>query len=68
MLQETNLHGTDHVFESHKIIGHNHSKEDGHDPGADESLNCLLGGDLDELCSSKRDSADISKDVIGDDQ
>jgi hypothetical protein len=32
------------------------------------TFNSLLGADLDQLCATKSDTADVCKDVIGDDQ
>lgn len=56
------------VLAAHEQVGEEDGKDHGHDPGADETLDRLLGAQLDELCPAKGDAADVGKDIIGDDQ
>lgn len=66
--------GESHVNRANKVLGSHHqvdedqSPKDRHDPGADETLHRLLGGQLDELRTTKGDTADVGKDVVGDDE
>ena len=32
------------------------------------TFNGLLGADLDQLCATKSDTADVREDIVGDDQ
>lgn len=60
--------GADEVFIPHQQVGHEHSKNDGTDPGANEPFNSLLRRELYQLCAAKGDAADIGKDVVRDDK
>lgn len=64
-LRETYIYGANEVFITHEDICHGVTEHDGEDPRADEALNRLLGGKLDELRSPKSYAANIGKDVIG---
>lgn len=52
------------VFVAHEDVRHGEAKDDGKDPGSNESFNCLFRRELDELCTSKGDAADIGEYVI----
>lgn len=60
--------GADEVLAAHQQVGEEDGKDDCHDPGADKTLDRLLGAQLDELGAAKGDSTNVGKDVIGDDQ
>ena len=56
---------TNEIFVAHKNIGHSKAENDGQDPRAHKSFNCLLGGDLDKLGAAKSDTTDVGEDVVG---
>jgi len=58
----------DKVLGAQQQVGQDDAEEDGHDPGADEALDCLLGGQLDQLGAAESDAADVGEDVVSDDQ
>lgn len=74
----------DKVFRSHEEVREKEANDDGADPGTDEAcresahnlnqacliltFDRLLGRDLDKLRPSKRDSTNVGKDVVDDDQ
>ena len=58
--------GADEVFVAHEDIGHAKPEEDGQDPGSDETLDRLLGRELDELRAAESNAADVRKYVVGD--
>lgn len=60
--------GADEVLGAHQDVGQHGAPEDGHDPGADEALNRLLGGELDQLCLAEGDAAYVGEDVVADDE
>ena len=60
--------GADEVLGAHQHFREHDTPEHGHDPGADEALDRLLGRQLDQLSTAKGDTADIGKDVIADDE
>lgn len=62
------IYGADEVGISHEDVGEDDAEEDGEDPGADEAFDGFLGGELDELCPAKRDTADVGPDVVRDDK
>ena len=64
----TYVDGADEVFVAHQDIGEAEGKDDGENPGADKTLNSLLGTDLDKLGTAKGDATDVGENVIGDDQ
>lgn len=64
----TYVHGADEELGAHHDAAQEDGEEDGHDPGTDETLDSLLGRQLDELRASKSNTADISKDIVGDDE
>lgn len=58
----------DEVLVAHQNIGHEVTKNNGANPCPKETLHGLLGGQLDELGASESDTADISEDIIRDNQ
>lgn len=60
--------GTDEVLVTDQQVGHEITKGNGAGPCAEESLNSLLRGELNKLCPSKANTANIGEDIIGDDQ
>lgn len=58
----------DEVLGSHHDAGKDHGENDSHDPGTDKTLDSLLGRELDELGTSKENTANVSEDIVGDDQ
>ena len=54
----------DEVLVPHQDIGHEVSKANGANPGAQEPFNCLLRGNLDQLCATKCNTADVGKDIV----
>lgn len=66
--QGTYIHRANEVFITHEYVGHSNAKEDGEDPGSYEALDRLLGRQLDELGSAKRNTTDIRKYIVADDQ
>lgn len=58
----------DEVLVLHQQVGHEVTEDDGADPGTEETLNSLLRRQLDQLCATKRDTADVGENVVGDDQ
>ena len=65
---QTHVDGADKVLGLHHQGSEEHGPDDGHDPGADETLDGLLGRQLDELGAAKGDAADVGEDVVGDDE
>ena len=65
---ETYVDGTDEVFVAHKHIGYAEAKDNGTDPSPDEAFYGLFGGQFDELRTTKGDSTNVGKYVVGDDQ
>lgn len=61
----TYIDRADEVLGSHHQAGEQHGKHDRHDPSAYETLDRLLGRQLDELRATKGDTADVGEDVIG---
>ncbi|KAJ8126312.1 hypothetical protein O1611_g7326 [Lasiodiplodia mahajangana] len=49
-------------------VGQQEAPDDGHDPGADEALDGLLGRELDQLGAAEGDAADVGEDVVADDE
>lgn len=64
----TYVDGADEVLGSRHDVCQEHGEQNSHDPSTNETLDCLLGGELDELRASKCHSADVREDVVGDDQ
>ena len=60
--------GAGEVRVAHQNVGEAERKDDGEDPGANETFDSLFGTDLDELRTAKGDTTDVSEDVVGDDQ
>lgn len=56
------------VFVTHQNVGETKSKDDGEDPSTNKAFDGLFRTDLDELGTSKGDTTDVSKNVVGDDQ
>lgn len=65
---ETHIDRADEVLVPHKQVRQAIAEKDGEDPCADKTLNRLLGRKLDELRASKRNAADISEDIVGNDE
>ena len=57
----------DEVLVVAEEVNNEHTPDNSEEPGAEEALPCLLGRDLNEGCPSKRDTAEVGKDVVGDD-
>ena len=60
--------GADEIFVAHEHVGQAVAKDDGAHPRTKETLHRLLGRQLDQLRSAKRDAANIGKDVVCYDQ
>jgi len=56
------------VFVPHQDIRHANSKDNGKNPCSHKSFHGLLRREFDELCTAECDAADISKDIVADDQ
>lgn len=67
-LSETHIHRANEVLVSHQNIGHAHSKDDCENPSPDKPFYGLFWRQLDELCPAKRDSTDIGKDIVANNQ
>jgi hypothetical protein len=65
---ETHIDGANEVLGLHHQSSKKNGPDDSHDPSADETLNSLLGRQLDELGAAKSDTADVGKDIVGDDE
>ncbi|KAJ8104906.1 hypothetical protein OPT61_g10502 [Boeremia exigua] len=59
--------GADEVLVLAQEVRGQHAPDDGEEPGAQEALPGLLGGDLDQLVAAKGDAAEVGEDVVGDD-
>lgn len=59
---------TDEVRVTDQQVGHEITKGNSAGPCAEESLNSLLWGELNKLCPSKANTANVGEDIIGDDQ
>ena len=67
------IHGTyidwaDKVLIAHEYIRHGEAEENRQDPSADESLDCLLRRKLDQLRTAECDAANISENIVRDDE
>lgn len=62
----THVDGADKVFGAHQDVDKQEGEQDSHDPSADKSFNRLLWRELDELCATKHDTADVGKYVVSD--
>lgn len=60
--------GADEEAGAHQDMGEEDAEENCHDPGAQETLDRLLGRQLDQLGAAKGDAADVGEDVVGDDE
>lgn len=58
----------DEVLGAHQHVGQQAAPDDGHEPGADEALDGLLGGELNQLGAAEGDAADVGEDVVADDE
>jgi len=52
----------------HHDVGKHSCENDSHDPGTEKPFYSLLWRELDELCSAKGNTADVSENVVGDDE
>lgn len=63
-----------HIDRAYKVLGAHHDvdekdgKQNSHDPGANEALNRLLGGELDELGAAKGNATNIGENIVRDDE
>lgn len=64
----THIDGANKVFGAHQNVDKQEGEQDGHDPSTDKSFDSLLWRELDELCATKHDTADVGKYVVGNDQ
>jgi hypothetical protein len=62
------IYGADEVFVAHQKVCESKPDHEGADPCTNKALDSFLRRDLDELSTTEGDSANISKDVVGDDQ
>ena len=62
------IDGADEIFVPHEDVCHEEAEDDGADPCADEALDGLFGGELDELGAPEGDATDVCEDVIGNDE
>lgn len=62
------VHRANEVLIAHEDIGEEDAKDDSENPGADETLDGFLGGELDKLSAPESNTAEIGEDVVADDQ
>ena len=60
--------GADHVVEAHEVGAPEETEDECTEERADESLDCLLGRQLDEGGASNSDTPDVGEDVVTDDE
>lgn len=58
----------DEVLGAHHDVHQEDAKENGHDPGTNKALDGLLGRQLNELGATESDTANVSPDIVGDDE
>lgn len=58
------VNGTNEVLVAHQNIGHADTKNNCQDPGTDKTLHGLLWRELDELSTTKGNSANVCKNVV----
>lgn len=56
--------GADEELVLGEEVGRQDAPDDGEEPGAEEALPRLLGGDLDQLVAAKGDAAEVGEDVV----
>lgn len=54
----------DEVLVSHEDVRHEIAETDGANPSTEETLDCFLRGQLNELSSAKSHTANVGKDII----
>lgn len=59
---------TDKVFVAHQEVGQGETEKNGETPSSEETFDSLLGADLDQLCAAKGNTANVCKDIVGDDE
>lgn len=64
----TYIDWADEVLVAHEYIRHSEAKEYCQDPGSDKPLDCLLWGKLDQLRAAECDAANVSEDIVRNDQ
>lgn len=62
------LNGANKVLVAHQLVCHKQPKDYSTDPCSQKPFNCLFGGYLNELGSSKGNTADIGENVIRNDK
>lgn len=65
---DTHIDRTNKVLVASEEVRESKAEDDCEDPGTEKTLNSLLGTDFDELGTAKCDAANISKDIVRDDQ
>lgn len=68
VMHKTHVDRADKILIAHHDVGEHNPKDDGENPCADEALNGLFRADLDELRTPEGDTAQVSEDVICDDE
>ena len=61
-------HRANHVVEAHEVGAPEETEDERTEERADESLDCLLGRQLDEGGASNSDTPDVGEDVVTDDE
>lgn len=62
------INRADEVLVAHQPVSQEITEDNGADPRAEETLNGLLGRQLDQLSTSKCNTTDIGEDIVGNDQ
>ena len=62
------IDGANEIFVAHEDIGHEIAETNGANPGAQESFDCLFGGQFNQLCTAKGNSANVGKYIVRDHQ
>ena len=62
------VNGADHIVEAHEVGAPEETEDERTEERADESLDCLLGRQLDEGGASNSDTPDVGEDVVADDE
>ena len=61
-------HGADHVVETHEVRAPNEAEDNGAEESANETLNRLLGRQLDQGRTANCDTPHVCEDVVADDE
>ena len=62
------VNGADHVVEAHEVGAPEETEDERTKERADETLDCLLGRQLDEGGATNRDTPDVGEDIVTDDE